>query len=417
MAALVASAFVLIGLGAAGMGPGWVWPASAAYARAALRGRLAWAVGVGVLCLVTGSALGARLPAGEALWLGLLLAGALAYRAHARLRQESSARRRAAERVALAREVHDVIAHTLAVLGVQLTVAEDAFDDAPAEARQALRTAQRVRGEAVAELRSLIGALRYDGDPDGRLAALLDQVRASGLRVTLHRTGRPPAAVPDPVSWTIYRVVQEALTNTVKHGQARSAEVILHYRPAEMRLTVTDDGQSGHGCTDSGAPAGDDRPGGHVHVHEDRAVGGSAGGDHACDDSGRHTTGGDRLTGRATCGDGPGHGIAGMRERVASLGGALTAGPAGRGFAVEAVIPFTGPAAQRSDRPSGAAGRPHADRPSGAAGRPHADPPSAAAGRQHANRPSAAAGQPHADAPPRSTQPSASGGPAARSAP
>ncbi|MCK2219478.1 histidine kinase [Actinomadura sp. ATCC 31491] len=305
VAALAAGAAVLAGLGA-GLARAPAWPGAALYGRAA--GRPGGAGGGDrAACLVAGSALRrgrsrARRCGWRRCWPwrwpgGAAAAGAGAARAAA-----------AADRVALAADVHDVVAHTLAVLGVQLAVAEDALPDDPDGAGRALETARLVRGQAAAELRSLIGALGTDAasgpgcgpgcGPErdlAALAALAERMRGCGLEVVLRQSGRA-AAVPGPVAWAVYRVVQESLTNAVKHGRpAGAVEVRVDYGRDAVRLTVTDAG-------DVPAPAGDD--------------------------------GGRR-------GEGGGFGLAGMRERVARLGGTLTARPTAAGFTVEAVIPAT----------------------------------------------------------------------------
>ncbi|WP_344935585.1 sensor histidine kinase [Actinoplanes nipponensis] len=241
---------------------------------------------------------------GEVLWLAAALATALAYRSTRRWQQEAAARlaqslhereldarrRRAEERVGIARDLHDVVSHTLAVVGVHLNVALDIFDEEPAEAREALRLAQEVRGRAMGDLRSLVDVLR-EGDRietpaaglEG-LAGLIDRVRSAGVTVTVTELGERDA-VPAPVATAVHRVVQESLTNTVRHAPAARATVMLHYTPASVTVEVADDG--------AGAAPGTE-----------------------------------------------GHGIMGMRERVAALGGALTAGPVpGRGFVVRALIP------------------------------------------------------------------------------
>ncbi|MEV5895646.1 sensor histidine kinase [Nonomuraea fuscirosea] len=284
LTALAAGAVVVIGLSAAGLVGGWVWPASVAYARAGLRGRGAGAALIGVLSLIAGSALEGEVLALEALWLCLIFAATAACRAHRRYGAERAARLRSAEQVAVARDVHDIVAHTLAVVGIQLTVAQDALDDDPEEARRAMRLAQQVRAEAAGELRALIGVLREEDAAADRLSSLVARVRAAGLRVALRQDGR--ADVPSVVDWTVYRVVQEALTNTVKHAGAQWAEVVISHTPGEVRLRVTDDG-------------------------------------------------------RAATSHRTGHGIAGMRERVTALGGTLTAGPAEGGYTVRAIIPVT----------------------------------------------------------------------------
>ncbi|MFI5893579.1 sensor histidine kinase [Actinoplanes sp. NPDC051513] len=293
------------------IGSGWVWPASAAAAALVLAGRLRTAViavGCGLLFgfawdgyadIHHGGEWALAHVGGETLWMAAVLAAATAYRNTLRWRGEvahrlaqdeherelDARRRRAEERVEIARDLHDVVSHTLAVVGVHLNVALDAFDADPAEARESLRLAQEVRGRAMTDLKSLVGVLR-DGsveDLDG-LDRLADQVRAAGLHVSLNEFG-DRAEVPAPVATAVYRVVQESLTNTVRHAQAHKVAITLRYAPASVVVDVQDDGSSSADVAD-------------------------------------------------------GHGISGMRERVAALGGALTAGPGKTGFTVRATIPF-----------------------------------------------------------------------------
>jgi signal transduction histidine kinase len=295
---------------------GWAWPATAAFVAVVLAGRLRTALVIGALTLFYGavwdgfvdqdhtldSAL-ARI-GGETLWLAAVLAAAQAYRSTRRWQGEVAARltqdvhereldarrRRAEERVDIARDLHDVVSHTLAVVGVHLNVALDAFDTEPDEARAALRLAQDVRGRAMTDLKALVDVLRDGAVPEP--AAGLDgvdrlagQVRAAGLAVTVTEFG-DRADVPAPVATAVVRVVQESLTNAVRHAGATRAVVTLRYAPSSVVVDVTDDGSGGEVVTD-------------------------------------------------------GHGIAGMRERVAALGGALTAGPAKAGFTVRATIPVS----------------------------------------------------------------------------
>ncbi|MFD1370180.1 sensor histidine kinase [Actinoplanes sichuanensis] len=283
---------------------GWVWPATGALVALVLAGRLRIAVAASTLMLAYGanwdtvvdphpegwvlSHLG-----GEALWVAAVLAGATAYRNTLRWRAEIAHRfdvesrtRRAEERVAIARDLHDVVSHTLAVVGVHLNVALDAFDSEPEEARASLRLAQEVRGRAMTDLKALVGVLREGELPalDG-LDRLFAQVRAAGLEVSFNEFG-DPVPVPAPVAAAVYRVVQESLTNTVRHAGAGRVTVTIRYAPDSVLVDVRDDGTGGAGTTD-------------------------------------------------------GHGIAGMRERVAALGGALTAGPDKTGFTVRASLPIT----------------------------------------------------------------------------
>jgi signal transduction histidine kinase len=319
--ALLASIANIAALHSSGMvDTGWIWPATVVYASAVLAGRAGWAVGIGVTYLtyaanwelyVAGHDLYLVIGriGGEALWLGVVLAAAAAYRNRQRWQYEVAARltqslhereletsrRRAEERVRIARELHDVVSHTLAVVGVHLNVALDAVRSAPHEAVEALQLAQDVRGRAMADLRALVELLRDDAGAgieapvallDG-VSTVVDQVRAAGLLVLLDEHG-DPAAVPAPVAVAAYRIAQEALTNTVRHANATRAVVSLDCGPDRVTVTVTDDGTGG-------APE-------------------SAGG----------------------------HGIAGMRERVEALGGSFAAGPTGAGFRVSARIPVRG---------------------------------------------------------------------------
>jgi len=226
--------------------------------------------------------------------------------ARSRREQELETGRAVAEEQArVGRELHDVIAHTLSVIVIQAGAALDVFDARPQAARQALGSIGAAARQALAELRRVLAAVRpQPGEPDGwspppglsGLGALLAQVRAAGLTVTARVDGTP-VDLPAGLDLAAYRIVQEALTNTLKHAHADNAEVNLCYRPAGLALAVTDDGQPA-------APAGQREPA-------------------------------------------PGRGLIGIRERVALHGGTCQAGPLpGGGFAVRASLPLPG------DRPS-----------------------------------------------------------------
>jgi signal transduction histidine kinase len=200
------------------------------------------------------------------------------------------------ERARMARELHDVIAHAVSVIVVQAAAERRAQPDAPEETTATLERIERSGREALVELRRLLGVLRHPGDdaalaPQPGLAALdalLDEVRGSGLDIDLRVEGEA-AALPPGVDLSAYRIVQEALTNTLKHGRATRAEVVVRYEARAVSLDVRDDGVlNGHGPAVPGA----------------------------------------------------GHGIAGMRERAALHGGDLTAARRGDGFAVSARLPF-----------------------------------------------------------------------------
>src|SRR5262249_6581449 len=193
--------------------------------------------------------------------------------------QEANARRAAAEEQArIAREVHDVVAHNLSVIIVQATAADEVFASDPADAQRAVRTIGSTARRALDELRYVLGASgqqpRLARQPTlGRLEALLGQVRAAGLEVELELVGEQ-RELPPALELSAYRIVQEALTNTLRHAAARHATVTLRFDPEALGVDVLDDG--------SGPP--------------------SAGG-------------------------GDGRGPIGMRARLTTFGGQLEAGP------------------------------------------------------------------------------------------
>nr|WP_043636032.1 histidine kinase [Nonomuraea candida] len=296
---LVLSALVLIGYQSSGLFEGgWIWPLSAALFTASLT-RPGWVAGVGVLTLAYGMSrqgLGATetLARGgvELLWLAVLLAAASATRQYNRWRTEHRARllqleqtRLAEQRLHISREVHDVVAHTLAVVGVHLNVAVAALDDSPEEARAALRTAISVRNQATRDLKAFVGELR-DTPQQGleSVADLVAQARTAGLEVRYEPEG-DLAAIPAAQALTAYRVVQEAVVNTLRHSDAGRLTIRLQATTRDLVVKVADNGSAATGFT-------------------------------------------------------AGHGLTGMRERVAALGGTLHI-DAGRGFAVQAVLPLT----------------------------------------------------------------------------
>jgi len=211
--------------------------------------------------------------------------------------REAEARRAVAEEQArIARELHDVIAHNVSVMVVQAAAARDVFDASPERAREALAAIEGTGRQALDELRRLLGADGGDGEPLApqpglaRLDALAGQVRAAGLTVELRVEGTP-FPLPSGADLAAYRIVQEALTNTLKHANASRATVLVRYGGGGVELEVRDDGR-GHAA-----------PGG----------AGAAGG----------------------------RGIIGMRERAVLYGGSLAVGPApGGGFAVTARFPI-----------------------------------------------------------------------------
>ncbi len=225
----------------------------------------------------------------------------------ARLEKEREAQAKvavAAERARIARELHDVVAHNVSVMVVQADGAAYVLDAAPDQAKKALETISSTGRQALAEMRRLLGVLRtgehqeggeYVPQPDvEQLDELIEQCRSSGLPVD-YRIEGTPRPLPSGVELTAYRIVQEALTNTRKHGGPDAgASVRLVYFDDGLGLLVEDDGK--------GAP------------HELYEEGGV---------------------------DGQGHGLIGMRERVGMVGGTLDAGPRpGGGFRISALLPL-----------------------------------------------------------------------------
>jgi signal transduction histidine kinase len=280
------------------------------------RQRMAWAtLGVGYLgFLVAAYALGARgLSAAMVLthlvWLAAIAGIAELVRVRAehfrevRERMREARRREASEeRLLLARELHDALAHNVSLISVQASTALHLFDDDPERARSALAAIKAASHETLDELRATVGALRAQADtapraPAGglhRLDALLAQTRAVGLAVTLKETGSV-RKLPTRVDLAAYRIVQEALTNVRRHSGASAVEVVLEYEADALDVRIADDGE--------GAPE---------------------------EGSERYPNGQ------------PGHGLRGMRERAIALGGTLQAGRAtGGGFMVSARLPLS----------------------------------------------------------------------------
>ena len=202
------------------------------------------------------------------------------------------------ERARIARELHDVIAHSVSVMVVQAGAAEEVLRQAPDRALEPIRAVQETGRQALAEMARLLGMLRRDGEELGLapqpglddLETLIEQTRRAGLPVELRVEGTP-RPVPLGADLSAYRIVQEALTNARKHAGEASAAVTVRYGPEALEVEIVDDG-SGSGN-----------------------------------------------------GDGGGHGLVGMRERVALFGGEFQAGPqpAG-GFRVHARLPLAEPA-------------------------------------------------------------------------
>nr|WP_277820204.1 histidine kinase [Actinomadura sp. RB99] len=243
-----------------------------------------------------------------ALWpVAALLAwswGALG-RAEAARRHAEARRAAVEERARIGRELHDVLSHTVSVMVVQAAAADDVFDANPGLARRAVRNLEAEGRQALAELRHFLRSVRDadGGDADGSVPGLgdLDRLAASvtgaGLRVRIQREGMAEVRVPSGVGLAVYRIVQEALTNALRHARAGRADVMLRYAGGRLDVDVRDDGPGA--LTAPGGP-------------------------------------GSEAAGLA----GSGQGIAGMRERALLLGGTFEAGPdPDGGFRVRASLP------------------------------------------------------------------------------
>jgi signal transduction histidine kinase len=254
-------------------------------------------------------------------------------------RETEAARRVAEERLRIARDLHDTVAHSMATITVQAGSALHLLDGGDTNLRRALTAIRATSKEALAEMRATLGQLRTgtSGDPQtlagglDRLPALCDAVTAAGAPVTVEVEGeRRP--LPPAVDQAAYRILQESLTNVLRHaGQAARATVSLRYEPAALAIRVTDDGGQ---ATDNGGHGTDD--GGH----------GTDEGGPGSDEGGPGTDGGGPPDPGRPAGDGAqpargGHGLTGMAERAAAVGGKVTAGlrPEG-GFEVAARLPL-----------------------------------------------------------------------------
>jgi signal transduction histidine kinase len=221
-----------------------------------------------------------------------------------REKEEEARRAVADERLHIARELHDVVAHSMGVIAVQASVGEHVIDDNPAEAKRALEAISGVSRSTLAEIRRMLGVLR-DADDDARrggaeyapapglseLNRLIGEFDGAGLRVALTYDGARQE-LPRGVDLTAYRIVQEALTNVLKHAGPATATVHVRYEPGALGLEIVDDGRGVNG----------------------------------------------RSSGRS------GHGLVGMRERVAVYDGTLETGPdVGGGFRVAVRLPYEEP--------------------------------------------------------------------------
>ncbi|WCN83645.1 sensor histidine kinase [Micromonospora sp. LH3U1] len=192
---------------------------------------------------------------GETAWVAARREHELRTQAEDLRRSQAEARERAVlgERVRIARELHDVVAHHVSVMGVQASACRRVFDRDPGKARTALTAIEQSARTAVDELRRMLGVLRASAGADAeppaaggveRISELVERARAAGLTATLGVYGEP-VALPESVSQAAYRVTQEAVTNTLKHAGADLLDVRVRYLAREMEVDVTDDGRAG----------------------------------------------------------------------------------------------------------------------------------------------------------------------------
>jgi len=269
-------------------------------------------VGVGALVAPGGPDWGAAL-SGPAVMLVGWLAGenARTRRAYARAvaeraaereheREERAQRAAADERVRIARELHDVVAHAMSVVAVRAGVARVVLDAQPEEARDALGIIETTSRRALQEMRLIVDVLRQGEEPGadlgpapglGDIDQLIERVGQAGVRVET-RTEGTSRALPAGVDLSAYRIIQEGLTNVVRHAGPSTAHLRLTYKPDELEIELSDDGGR-----HPRSPNGDRTPGG-------------------------------------------GHGLVGMKERVALYGGRFSAGPTADGFTVLVQLPI-----------------------------------------------------------------------------
>jgi signal transduction histidine kinase len=213
-----------------------------------------------------------------------------------RTRAEEARRRAGEERMRIARELHDVLAHNISLINVQAGVALHLMDEQPGQSRSALQAIKQASNDALGELRSVLDVLRQGDEAPPRspasglahLDSLVAGAGATGLEVRTRVEGTP-RPLPAGTDLAAYRIVQESLTNVTRHAGPASATVLVRYGPDDLTVRVDDDGRGPVAAT----------------------------------------------------GPGNGNGIRGMRERVAALGGELTTGPRpGGGFRVQARLPI-----------------------------------------------------------------------------
>jgi signal transduction histidine kinase len=215
-----------------------------------------------------------------------------------RTREQEAQQRAEQERMRIARDLHDIVAHTLTTINVQAATAAQLLDRNPGHARAALETIEDASRDAIAELRAMVSVLRDRDHQDvprapapgvENVAELVQRAREAGLEIRLEITGTRPVRLSDAVSLAAYRIVQESLTNARRHATGAPVCVSLSFEPGGLAVAV---------------------------------------------ENGADTAGNSNNAG-------PGVGIAGMTERAVAVGGSLRAAPLQRGFRVDAALPYT----------------------------------------------------------------------------
>ncbi|NUW42273.1 sensor histidine kinase [Nonomuraea rhodomycinica] len=293
---------VIAGVGAAVLAAGWLVAAAGIEPRAAI-GWVYFRIGAAVMSAAVGESVRSR----------QVIAAEAQERAELaeRTREEEARARVDAERLRIAREVHDTVAHAIAIINVQSGVTAHVLDKRPEAAREALGVIEHTSSRALREMRAILGVLRDDdGDDEGRgpypglgqIGELAGKAREAGLDVELEQSASA-APLPSAVGSAAYRILQESITNVIRHVGPTRVTVALNPGIETLEIRVTDEGRRtapGHDVADPRPPV-------------------------------RHPSG-------AAV---PGRGIAGMRERCRLLGGELDAGPTpGGGFEVRARLPL-----------------------------------------------------------------------------
>jgi signal transduction histidine kinase len=230
-----------------------------------------------------------------------IYAGAVAQRTQEREleREERSRRAVADERIVIARDLHDIVAHAMSVVAVRAGVARMVMSAHPEEVPEALGIIETTARRALQEMRLLVGVLRHVEGGDGELGPapglasigdLIDQAGHAGVEVVVEILGEK-RVLPDGADLSAYRIIQEALTNVVRHAGPTRAQLRIEYRTDEVVVEVTDEGGRRWDPPQANSASG-------------------------------------------------GHGLIGMRERVALYGGSISAGPLGHGFQVSACLPI-----------------------------------------------------------------------------